>query len=192
MVLIEKGIAFDRVEVNPFAPDAQTDLLSPFGHVPMLRHDDFHLYETAAITRYLDAAFAGPVLTPAEACGAARMQQVISILDGQGYAALVRQVAEQVLFNPREGLAPDPAVIATGLAAGARVLQALDQIAAEGLVLDPDRPGLADFHLAPMLDYLSRTPQGAALLARYPSMKGWWQGIETRASVQVTRPVLPG
>jgi glutathione S-transferase len=36
----------------------------PFGRVPAFEHDGFKLYETSAITRYLDAVLPGPAPTP--------------------------------------------------------------------------------------------------------------------------------
>ena len=63
LVLAEKGVAFTQVEVNPFAGAPDWYLaLHPFGRVPTLRHGDFVLYETSAISRYVDAAFDGPAL----------------------------------------------------------------------------------------------------------------------------------
>ena len=60
VVLAEKGVAFAHVEVDPFAGPPDWYLaLHPFGRVPTLRHGDFVLYETSAIARYVDAAFAG-------------------------------------------------------------------------------------------------------------------------------------
>src|SRR5216683_7337781 len=53
----------------------------PFGRVPVLEHDGFMLYETAAILRYLDRVLPDPRLTPADARRAARMDQLMSIND---------------------------------------------------------------------------------------------------------------
>src|SRR6478735_9346904 len=52
LALAEKGVAYDRVEVNPFVPDVPSAYLAlhPFGRVPTLVHDGFALYETGAIT----------------------------------------------------------------------------------------------------------------------------------------------
>ncbi len=62
LALAEKSVTYQRVEVNPFAPDMPSAylVLHPFRRVPVLVHDDFVLYETAAITRYVDETFAGP------------------------------------------------------------------------------------------------------------------------------------
>jgi len=68
MVLVEKGVSYSRVEVNPFALDMPKQYLDlhPFRRVPTLVHDDFVLYETQAITRYIDEAFAGPAFQPVQ------------------------------------------------------------------------------------------------------------------------------
>ena len=94
LALAEKDVAYDRVEVNPFAPDVPADYLAlhPFGRVPALVHDGFALYETAAITRYIDRAFAGPALQPGTAQELARMDQIIAVVDAYGYWPMVRQV----------------------------------------------------------------------------------------------------
>ena len=66
MTLAEKGVPWTHVEVDPFAETIpETYLaLNPFGRVPTLVHGGFVLYETTAITRYIDEAFSGPPLQP--------------------------------------------------------------------------------------------------------------------------------
>src|SRR5690349_11276108 len=56
LALREKGCAYEWREVNPFAEDVPADYLAmhPFKRVPVLVHDGFVLYETSAITRYVD------------------------------------------------------------------------------------------------------------------------------------------
>ncbi|MBS0333893.1 MAG: glutathione S-transferase N-terminal domain-containing protein, partial [Proteobacteria bacterium] len=50
----------------------------PFGRIPAIEHGEFKLYEAQAILRYIDRAFDGPALTPADARAAARMDQVLN------------------------------------------------------------------------------------------------------------------
>src|SRR5260370_15039686 len=102
LALAEKGVAYDRVEVNPFAPDVPASYLAlhPFGRVPTLVHGDFVLYETAAITRYVDRAFAGPPLQPDATRSLARMHQALSIVDSYAYWPMVRQGFSQRVFRP--------------------------------------------------------------------------------------------
>jgi len=75
LALIEKGVAHDLAEADPFAdpPPAALLALNPFGRVPVLEHDGFCVYETGAILRYADAAFPGPALVPDDPRAAARM-----------------------------------------------------------------------------------------------------------------------
>jgi glutathione S-transferase len=53
------------VEIDIFAPDGpQEDYIArhPFKRIPPFEHEGFRLYETGAITRYVDEAFPGPAL----------------------------------------------------------------------------------------------------------------------------------
>jgi glutathione S-transferase len=186
LTLAEKGVAYDRVEVNPFAPDMPASylVLHPFGRVPALVHDGFTLYETGAITRYIDRAFRGPTLQPAEPQALARMDQIIGIVDAYAYWPLVRQVFSHAVFRPRTGQASDPAEIDLGLAASAKVLAAL-----EPLVSD-DGVSLADLHLGAMMAYFALAPAGADLLARQPRLSAWWRRVGARPSFAATDPGL--
>ena len=105
LTLAEKGVAYERVEVNPFSPDMPASYLAlhPFGRVPALVHDGFALYETGAITRYVDRAFPGPALQPTEPRALARMDQIIGIVDSYGYWPMVRQVFAPRVFRARTG-----------------------------------------------------------------------------------------
>ena len=55
--------------------------LNPFGRVPTLVHDGFVLYETAAITRYVDEALRRRRSQPCDAKARARMNQIIAVAD---------------------------------------------------------------------------------------------------------------
>ncbi len=152
--------------------------------MPTLRHDGFVLYETSAIARYVDAAFPGVRLVPDEARALGRMQQVISIVDSYGYQPMVRQVFSHVVFRPRVGREADAAEISAGLAAAALVLGALEGLVGEEL-------SLADLHLAPMMAYFTAAPEGAAMLAGYPRLAGWWGRMRERSSMTASDPGLP-
>ena len=114
MTLAEKGVAWAHVEVDPFADTVPPDYLAlnPFGRVPTLVHDGFALYETTAITRYVDGAFGGPSLQPGDVRHRARMNQIIAVADAYGYWPMVRQVFSQRVFNPARGRAADEAAMA--------------------------------------------------------------------------------
>ncbi|QDZ02835.1 glutathione S-transferase family protein [Nitratireductor mangrovi] len=193
MVLAEKRVSYDYVEVDPFADDVPSSYLQlhPFGRVPALIHDGFALYETAAITRYLDEAFAKLMLQPMDARKRARMNQIIAVVDSYGYWPMVRQVFAHRVFRTAAGEAPDEAVVASGLAASEKVIAALEALA-ERPFLNGEQVTLADMHLAPMVAYFTAAPEGAELLRRYPGLDGWWQDFRHRDSLQATDPGLPG
>jgi glutathione S-transferase len=192
LVLAEKGVAYDRIEVDPFAPTIPTDYLAlhPFGRVPTLVHDDFVLYETGAITRYLDRAFGGPTLQPQEGRALARMDQVIGIVDSYAYWPLVRQVFSHRAFRPALGRPVDEAEVARGLAAAAKVLGALEALAVEPFIVGP-AISLADFHLGAMIAYFTLAPEGSALLDTHPRLAAWWRHVSRRPSFAATDPGLP-
>lgn len=181
MVLTAKGVAYGEAEVNPFDPKAHEgyEALHPFFRVPVLVADGFTVYETAAITRYVDAAFPGPALTPEAPEAAARMAQVIGVVDAYAYWPLVRQVFVQLVANPHSGELTDEAEAQAGLAAAPRIFAALEAIAVEGRVLVPDALTLADCHLAPMIGYFAAAPEGAEMLAQYDALSAWWAAIRT-------------
>lgn len=194
LVLAEKGVAYERVEVNPFAADVPGEYLAlhPFGRVPALVHDDFVLYETGAITRYVDRAFPGPALQPADPKRLARMDQIVGVVDSYAYWPLVRQVFVQDVMRPHMGTAGDPQELQKGLDASARALDALETLAAaEPWLTGPDL-SLADLHLGAMIAYFAQSPRGAALLAERPRLSAWWQRLKERPSVAATDPGLPG
>jgi glutathione S-transferase len=181
LALAEKGVTYDRVEVNPFAPDVPESYraLHPFGRVPALVHDGFALYETGAITRYIDRA-----LQPTHPQALARMDQVISILDAYGYWPMVRQVFALRVFRGRTGQPVDEAEISRGLAAVPKVLAALEPLIGEDLTL-------ADLHLGAMVAYFVLAPEGATLLRHYPKLTRWWEMVSARPSFAATDPGLP-
>lgn len=189
MALIELGLEANYVEANPFTNDPVLDEYTPLGRVPVLRHGDFTLTETAAILRYLVRIGGGDALTPTAPRALARMNQVMGIVDAYVYMPLVRQVFSQGFYAPLMNESFDPDQITIGLRAGRPALRVLDEIAGEGLVLDGrGLITLADIHLAPMIDYLSRVETGAAALAEWPALSEWWAALSGRGSLQATDP----
>lgn len=191
--LHEKGVAHSWIEVNPFAEDVPPTYLAthPFKRVPALVHDAFTLYETGAITRYVDEAFEGPMLQPTEPRERARCNQIISIVDSYAYWPLVRQVFSHGVFRPRMGRPADENEVQRGLDAAPRVLAALESIAGRGKYLCGNDLSLADIHLAPMIGYFVLAPEGGALLGRHISLADWWSALSQRPAFQATMPRLP-
>ncbi len=192
LVLREKGVAFDWVEIDPFAPDVPEDYLTlnPFCRVPLLVQGGTAIYETVAITRYVDEAFTGPPLQPHDPLSRARQAQIISIIDSYAYWPMVRQVFVHGFFAARFGEPVRPDELKVGLTATPRILKALADICGneDTDYLLGDSLTLADIHLYPMLTYLAMVPDGAALLHAIPALATWRERMSLRPAVRATTP----
>ncbi len=193
LALHEKGVDYTWSEVDPFSsvvPQHYTDL-HPFNRVPTLVHDGFAVYETGAITRYVDEAFPGPRLQPDAPQARARQNQILSIVDNYGYWPLVRQVFSHGVFRPRVGDTVDPAELRAGLETSKTVLSAVDRLADESGFLVGDGLSLADVHLFPMVAYFAMVPDASTILRQREKLMGWYDHMSARAAVAATRPGLP-
>jgi glutathione S-transferase len=189
LALLSKKVEHRTIEVDPFAELSEAYLrLHPFGRVPALTHGAFRLFETGAITRYVDRAFEGRSLQPEGAAALARMDQVISVVDSYAYRPMVRQVSSHGFFRPFFGGESSREEIDAGLEASRKVLSFLDGVAGEGVVLSGGEISLADCHLAPMMDYFVRAEEGKAALSSHPALQGWWDRMSGRDVVKATDP----
>jgi glutathione S-transferase len=193
LALEEKGASYHWIEINPFAPDVPESYLAlhPFKRVPALVHDQFQIYETGAITRYVDEAFPGPRLQPTGPRHRARCSQFLSIIDSYVYWPLVRQVFSHCVFRPRLGRPSDATEVQKGLDTAPDVLAALEQLVAGTEYLCSTELSLADIHLAPMIGYFAMAEEGEALLKRHRKLSHWWATISARTAYRATVPRLP-
>jgi glutathione S-transferase len=194
LALEEKGVAYLLEEVDILKGEQQTPAylaLQPFAKVPAFTHDGLSLYETAAITRYVDEAFPGPKLQPGDVKRRARMVQIISIVDSYAYGSLVGKVVWQQVVMPLLGGKPDDKVVADAMPLVTKSVAALEAAAdGAGPFLCGAEISLADLHLAPVIDFFSQTPEGRKELAGAPNLSRWWQVMSTRPSMVKTRPQL--
>jgi len=181
MTLEEKGAAYELVPLDIFATDGVPAWYlehHPFGRIPAFEHDGFRLFETGAIARYVDEAFEGSALQPADPRGRATMNQIAGMLDAYGYRAMVWDVAVERL----EKTPADEKLIANGLRQAEIVLRVLTSLKAKGSWLLGDQLTLADLHAAPIVAYLLKVAEGRHLLARFAEIRDWYERIAARPS----------
>lgn len=186
LALHEKGVPYRLEDIDVFGDSAvRAGYLErqPFGRIPAFEHDGFWLYETVAITRYVDEAFAGPALQPATVAARARMMQAISILDSYAYRPLVWDIYVERVGNPKEGKPADEARIAAAFPLARTCFAALGTIAPDAAWLTGSELTLADLHAAPMFDYVLQAPEGQAMLGAEPRLARWWQHMAARPSM---------
>ena len=187
LALAEKGVVYRLEEIDIFDPDTRDGAYRtrhPFGKIPAFEHDGVRLYEAAAIARYVDEAFEGPPLQPADAAGRARMTQIIGLLDSYAYRPLVWGL--YVEQQEGEGRSPDASVVAEASEKAKVCLKALADLQAGNAWLAGPALTLADLHAAPMFDYFLRTPQAADLMAPHPGLRDWWQALSERPAMAAT------
>jgi glutathione S-transferase len=191
LALAEKAAAYRLEEIDIFAdggPPADYVQRHPFKRIPAFEHDGFRLYETGAIARYVDEAFAGPALMPDEPRTRARANQIVGIVDNYAYRSMVWGVFTECVRAPAQGKAGDEALIASSLGVAGTCLDAFEGLAsAEGPGLLGPTPTLADLYLAPMMRYFTMAKAGADMLATRPRLSAWWQWMQARPSMAATR-----
>ncbi len=190
LALEEKGVRYSLEEVEIFGPGgvpAEHRERHPFGRIPAFAHDGFVLYETGAITRYVDEVFSGSRLQPGEPQARARMNQVIGIVDSYAYRPMIWGVCVPRLTAVEEGTEPDEALIVESVAKSRTCCRALAEILGSSRYFAGGELTLADLHALPILLYFSLTRDGAETLAAHPRLRAWLDHVAARPSVQRTK-----
>ncbi|MGH6719822.1 MAG: glutathione S-transferase family protein [Alphaproteobacteria bacterium] len=190
MALAEKGVGYTLKPAD--LKDAAYRRVHPYARMPAMEHGALRVFETAAITRYVDEAFEGPALQPADAGGRARMTQWISAYNDYmarpfGPKLVIERLAPKIFGRPT-----NEDEIRGALPEVERALDVLDA----GLSGDPYLAGatasLADLFVAPMLFYVGLTPEGQERLPRHRALALWFERMRSRPSFAATMPELPG
>ncbi len=186
--LIEKDAAFRVAGLTPGAHRMEPHLSRhPFGKMPVLEHEDFTLYETQAILRYLERILPSPPLVPTEARDAARMDQVIGISDWYLFQGVSSVIGFQRIVGPRiMGLTPDEAAIQAAMPRAHLVFGELSRLLGQKDHLASQRVTLADLMVAPHLDFLFQTPEWAELTRGRANLDDWIRRMNQRDCMRLT------
>jgi glutathione S-transferase len=191
MALAEKGVEYELVAVDIFAKDELPGWYSgrqPFGRIPAFEHDGFDLYETSAIVRYVDEAFDGSQLQPADPRLRARMNQIVGIVDSYAYRTLVWDIYVEAVSKPRRNEPTDAARVARALPVAETCLAELARLQQDGDFMLGPTISLADFHVASIFGYFEKAPQALAMLGRHAALLQWWERMKHRPSYRDTEP----
>jgi glutathione S-transferase len=184
----EKGVPY-TLNAMPFGAGANKTpeylKLHPFGRIPAIEHGDFRLYEAQAIVRYIDRAFDGPSLTPADPRAAARMDQVMNIVDWYVMPSISSAIGFNRIVKPIFGLPVDEAAVAAAVPMAKTCVAALEDILADKPYLAGDQVSLADLMAVSHLDLLPKSPEGADIMAGSPLLS-WLERMAERPSVHKT------
>jgi glutathione S-transferase len=146
----------------------------PWGKVPALDHDGFALYESRAMSRYIDG-LAGGKLTPTDKKRDAVMEQWISVetenftpnaMKFVYHTVFQRPQADDVLAKAAEGLA---------LACGV-----LDKALAGKTYLVGDQFTLGDICYAPYIEYAMNNATAKDIFGKNANVMSWWGRVSER------------
>ncbi len=180
MVLREKGVPHELVKPEGGLTTPEHLALHPWGKVPVMQHEGFTLFETSAILRWIDTTFPTPALMPHEPDAAALAEQWISAINCWVDRHAMREIAVPSLLATRRGEAFEPP--ARSMSDLARDLAILEAALADRTFLGGDTPNLADFLLAPILNYVALMTGTRALLEDHRALWLFLEAIHARPS----------
>jgi glutathione S-transferase len=157
---------------------------NPFGKVPTLEVDGELLYETTAITGYLDTVLADNKFSPSDPIQSARMRQIMAIIDSYLYPNAILTIVIQRLIVPSQGGKTDEDKVKNAVAPAQKAAEAIESIAVGNSYLLGSEVSIADFYLIPVFIYLSQTPEFEAITAQTPKLRTWWDKVSQLKSVK--------
>jgi len=186
MTLIEKGVPFELTEIDLYNRPAWFAELSPYGKVPLLRHEGRVIYESAIINQYLDEVFPDPPLMPADAWSRAQARIWMDYCETRYLPAAHRLMAERG--------SPDKA--AECRARLAEVLRFMENEGLRKLGEGPfwmgATPTLVDCHFMPFFERFAVYEELAG--AEWPTdcerLRSWYAAMAQRRSFTETRHTL--
>ena len=157
----------------------------PFGRIPAFEHDDFQLYETQAILRYIDRVAPGVSLTPSDPGAAARMDQAMNVNDWYLFPGVAAVIVFERVIGPRLlGKAPDETAIAAAMPKARVVFDELARLLGDAPWFAGETFSLADLMIAPQFDLFRLTPEWASLAS--PALAAYLDRAEARPSFAAT------
>ena len=193
MVLAEKGVEYDLVDVDMFGGAHQRPDWTerhPFGRVPAFEHNGFAIYESNAIAHYIDDAFPGRRLAHPHIHRRTRDQQIIDVINAYAYKRIIVDIVLRYFFADKEK-GPDMAAIAEAAPAAESALNAIQDLM---LGSDPYLVGrdtsFSDLFLAPIVSYYVQFQEGTRAMAKLPRLSHWWLAMQQRPSFTATAPKM--
>ncbi|RTL35891.1 MAG: glutathione S-transferase family protein [Burkholderiales bacterium] len=171
IVLAEKGVPFERLDVDLSAKPAWFLALSPLGKTPVLSVDGEALFESAVICDYLDETLP-PRLHPEDALARARERAWVEF-----GSAVLNGIA--ALYNAGD----DVALAAARSALRARFEQLEAVLADAGPWFAGVRFGLVDAAFGPVFRYFEVIPE-EGMFDELPRVRAWARALAGRASVK--------
>jgi glutathione S-transferase len=183
MVLLEKQIDFSLTEIDLDAKPAWFLEISPYAKVPVIRHGDAVLWESAVINEYLEEVFPEPALLPRDPLRRAQARVWIDFANSR----MVPHVYKMMLRQDAEGQQ----------AHAERLTEAVMQMEFEGLrkLSDGpfwfgDQPNLVDYTFFPHVQRFAvlKHYRGFEIPDDCGRLRTWIDAMHALPAVQATKP----
>ena len=187
MMLHEKGVdhRLEPVELQSEALYAR----HPFGKIPALQHGDVQLFESTAIGHYVDGAFDGPALQPADPVDRAKMVQWNSAIMDYFYPQAIPGYLLKKIFAGEDG--PDETELQAAREKLGPQLDILnDALGETGYFAGPEA-SMADYLAYPIIWYLRSDAELGPMIAERQALSDWADTMDQRASAAATVPPYP-
>lgn len=177
IVLAEKGVPFERRNVDLAAKPDWFHALSPLGKTPVLLVDGTSIFESAVICEYLDETLA-PRLHPEAALARARHRSWIEF-----GSAVLNTIGR--FYN-----APDSTSLAQQRDELNAMFAQIEAVLGEGPYFAGQHFSLVDAVFGPVFRYFDVFEQIAddGFFARTPKVRAWRRQLASRASVRQAVP----
>ena len=187
LLLAEANIDYNLKDIGIFNGDNETEeylAKNPFGKVPTVQVDGIEIYETAAITYYINEGIAGGKFAPPDLLMQTRMRQIMAIIDNYLYGAAIGTIVIQRLIVPEQGGNTDEQKVEEAVSPAVKALKAIEDLFVGDPYLVGSMISIADFYLIPIFVYLEQTPEFDAVTSDTPKLKKWWDEVKILSSVK--------
>lgn len=186
IALIEKGVDYHFHEIGfEYLATEEYAKLNPFRKMPVLQQENFVLYETPAILAYIDEAFAGNALQPADPQTKSQMRKWMGIAANYLYPVGVMQLFVHRVMLPIMGNETDETVVKNAADAIAQYLDVIEHELVDRFLVG-DTLSLADIITGTMMYYINMVKEGAALIHARPQTRVWLEHLSQRESFKQT------
>ena len=113
---MEKGIAFESRDLNPYAPPDDFESMNPLKRIPIIQDGEFTLSDSSAICGYLEAKYADTqTLFPKEPMAYGHALWIEEYADTVLFADISEGVFRPIFINPFLGKPIDPVTVEAAL-----------------------------------------------------------------------------
>lgn len=192
IVLMHKEVPYTFHDLESEMNSPSHTALHPFERVPILRHGDFTIYETAAIVAYVDDAFDGQKLTPVEPQLRGRMNQWISAVNSYYYPYMIYHVSHERNVFPQLGIPSDEKVVAHAMPRVETGLRVMERELSQGKdFLIGSALTLSDIFMLPMIHAFGFAPEAQQMYPRFPAIVAWRERMEALPTMKRFRAAQP-